>query len=368
MSLREARIDLGSISANTSAMRQRVGADHVMAVVKAQAYGHGAIQSARAAIDGGADWLGVVDLDEAFELRDAGLRHPVLTWLHAPDVNFTPAIEAGIDLGINSLDQLEQAAAAGTARAVANVHLKVDTGLGRNGIPAERAERVFSRAAELERLGRLRVRGLFSHLSGTSDADDADQAARFSKHLAAARSFGLDPELVHLHASAGALRMPLGECTMVRLGITIYGLSPLEGVTSAELGLRPAMRLSAEVVATKTVPAGHGVSYGYSYRTQQPTTLALVPLGYADGIPRAAGNRAPVSINGYRATISGMVAMDQFVVDMGDHPVRVGDRAVLFGDQNAGDPPVEEWAEACETINYEIVTRIGGRTRRSFVQ
>jgi alanine racemase len=359
---REAIIDLGAITQNMAALRRTAGTPHAMAVVKADGYGHGALPAAHAALDGGADWLGVVDLTEAFRLRDAGITTPVLSWLHGPDTDFAPAIDAGIDLGLSSLEQLERAAAAGQA----SVHLKIDTGLGRNGLAPDAAALVFARAAELERAGRIRVRGLFSHLSNTSPADDAAQIAEFERQLDAASAAGLHPELAHLAASGAALRLPASRFSMVRLGVSIYGLSPFAGVSSAELGLRPAMRLQAAVAAVREVPAGQGVSYGYTFRTEAPTTLALVPLGYADGVPRHASNRAPVAIGGATYRIAGRVAMDQFVVDVGDAPVKVGDTAVLFGDPADGAPSADDWAAACDTINYEIVTRIGARVTRSY--
>ncbi|WP_166877172.1 alanine racemase [Salinibacterium sp. ZJ450] len=359
---REALVDLGAITENVRALRASVATSTVMAVVKADGYGHGAIPAAHAALDGGANWLGVADIAEALRLRDAGITAPLLAWLHAPGADFASAIEAGIDLGVSSAAQLEEVAAAGPAA----VQLKLDTGLGRNGIQSDDAEAVFRRAADLQHLGRIRVRGLFSHLSNASVDDDTAQLAVFEQQLAAARAAGLDPEFTHLAATAGALSLPAARLGMVRLGLGIYGLSPFTDTTSTALGLRPAMRLSAVVASVKRVPAGQGVSYGYTFRTAAPTTLALVPLGYADGVPRHASNRAPVSINGRTYRIAGRVAMDQFVVDVGDAPVSVGDAAVLFGDPAEGVPSADDWAAACDTINYEIVTRIGARVTRSY--
>lgn len=360
--LREVHVDLAAISANVEALRERIGTDHTMAVVKARGYGHGAVPSARAALEGGADWLGVADLTEAIELRRAGIRAPILAWLHDPAVDFAVAIDSGIDVGIGSAQQLERAAEAGSASSgVLNVHLKVDTGLSRGGVPLADGDALFAAAAEHERRGRLRVRGLFSHLANTSEADDAAQAVAFEQASAAATAAGLNPELRHLAATAGALRVPSTRFDLVRLGIGIYGLSPFGDASSAELGLRPALELSAAIVSVKRVPAGSGVSYGHTYRTETATTLALVPLGYAEGIPRQASNRGPVSINGVDYRVAGRVAMDQFVVDVGDDSVAVGDRAVLFGDPATGLPSADDWADAADTINYEIVTRLGGR-------
>ena len=206
--------------------------------------------------------------------------------------------------------------------------------------------------------------GIFSHLSNTSAADDRAAIERFSDGLALAASHGLAPQLRHIAASHAAIALPESRFGCVRLGIAIYGLSPFADRTSADLGLRPAMTLRAAVAAVRRVPAGQGVSYGYGYRTTRATTLALIPAGYADGVPRAASGGAAVRIGGEVFPVAGRIAMDQFVVDVGDHPVAVGDEAVLFGDPTLGAPPVEVWADAAGTINYEIVTRIGPRVPR----
>ena len=353
--LRQARIDLGAISHNVNLIRQLVGVP-VMSVVKADGYGHGAVESARAALAGGAEWLGVVDIEEALALREAGIEHPILAWLHAPDQQFGDAIAAGVDLGVNYLAQLERVAAASGAF----VHLKVDTGLGRNGAAEAEWEQLFARAAALEREGRIMVRGIFSHLANAGEGEDLVQVALFERAIAMATDAGLRPALTHLAATAGALRVPSSRFDLVRIGIGGYGLSPDDDPVP---GLAPAMELSAAIAAVKRVPAGTGVSYGYSYTTDRETTLALVPLGYADGVPRQASNRAPVSINGVTYRVAGRIAMDQFMVDVGDAVVEVGDRAILFG---AGGPSAEDWATAADTINYEIVTRIGPRVTRVY--
>lgn len=363
--LREAHVDFSAISANVETLRQQVGTRHTMAVVKARGYGHGAVQSARAAVAGGADWLGVVEIAEALELRNAGIDTPILAWLHDPTADFEPAITRGIDIGIGSLDQLDRVAAASGA-GVAHVHLKVDTGLGRGGIPLGECEGFFAAAADHQRRGRLVVRGLFSHLANAGETDDAAQVTAFENASAVAASAGVDPELRHLAATAGALRVPSSRFDLVRLGIGIYGLSPFDDASSSDLGLRPALELSAAVVSAKRMPAGTGVSYGHTYRTSRETTLALVPLGYAEGVPRQASGRAPVSINGSTYRIAGRVAMDQFVVDVGDDVVSVGDRAVLFGDPATGVPGADDLARASGTINYEIVTRLGGRIEYTY--
>ena len=365
--LREARIDLSAIAANVATLRAATAPAKVMAVVKAGGYGHGSLEVARAAIDGGADWLGVVDVDEAIALRSAGITAPLLAWLHGAETSFDAAIAAGVDLGLSSLDQLDRvASAAASAGVIANVQLKLDTGLGRNGIEQSECAAVFARAAEHESSGALRVRGLFSHLANAGADEDAEQVRRFDALLADAASAGLTPELRHLAATAGALRVPEARYDLVRLGIGVYGLSPFDDASSAELGLRPAMELSASIASIKRVPAGSGVSYGFTYRTETETTLALVPLGYADGIPRHASNLGPVSINGITYRVAGRVAMDQIVVDLGSDDAAVGDRAILFGDPANGVPSADDWAVAADTINYEIVTRIGPRVIRTY--
>jgi alanine racemase len=362
--LREARVDLGAISRNVETVRRAVGGSDVMVVVKANGYGHGAVESARAAIEGGAVALGVVEIDEALALRAAGIDAPVMAWLHGSDADFAAATAADIEIGVNHVEQLERVAASdGTAV----VHLKVDSGLGRNGASEAECAAFFAAAVRHERAGRIRVRGFFSHLANAGEQADATQVQRFTAMLAQAVAAGLDPEVVHLAASAGALRVPESRFGLVRVGVAAYGLSPFDDASSADLGLVPAMQLSAEIVSVKRVAAGSGVSYGHDYLTPRETTLALVPIGYADGIPRHASGSGPVSINGGAFRVSGRIAMDQFVVDVGDHPVAVGDRAVLFGDPATGVPSATDWADAATTINYEIVTRIGGRVARRYV-
>jgi alanine racemase len=362
---REAVIDLGAVAANVARLRELIGTPHTMAVVKANAYGHGAVPVARAAVDAGADWLGVADIDEALELRAAGLTAPVLAWLHDPGADWAAAIAADIDLGVSSATQLRQVTdAAGRLGRVASVQIKLETGLSRNGVHESEWEHVLALAASLERAGTIVVRGIFSHLSNASPADDAEAIARFERGLAAATAAGLTPELVHVASSAAAIRIPAARYSMVRLGIGLYGLSPFDDVSSADLGLTPVMTLRGQVAAVRRVQAGAGVSYDYTWRAPADCTLALVPLGYADGIPRQASGRAQVSIAGANRAVVGRVAMDQFVVSLGDDAVAVGDEVVLFGDPATGVPSATDWAAAADTINYEIVTRVGAKVPR----
>ncbi|WOF22223.1 alanine racemase [Microbacterium betulae] len=381
-SMREAVVDRSAIVHNVRHLREVAGTPEFIAVVKADGYGHGAATSALAAIEGGATRIGVAEIPEALALRAAGVRAPIIAWLHDPVESFAEAVSAGIELGVSRIAQLEEIAAAGDAarasqaglspavsgdarRASApKAHLKLETGLGRNGLAPDDWHAAFAEAARLEAEGRLVVEGVFSHLSGTSDADDLAQVRVFEEGVGAASAAGLRPRLRHVAATAAAIRLPEARFDAVRVGIGIYGLSPFDDATSADLGLRPAMTLRGRVAAVRRVPTGQGVSYGYAHRTVRETTLALVPLGYADGVPRQASGTAPVAIGGERFRVSGRIAMDQFVVDVGDHPVAVGDEVLLFGDPAAGAPAVEEWARAAGTINYEIVTRVGPRVAR----
>ncbi|KJL40848.1 MULTISPECIES: alanine racemase [Microbacterium] len=361
--LREALVDVGAIEDNVRHLRRLTGSE-IIAVVKADGYGHGAVRSALAALAGGASRLGVSDITEALALRRAGIDAPIVAWLHAPGADFAEAAALGIELGISSLEQLQKAAAAASADRPVGVHLKLETGLSRNGIAPEHYRVVFAEAARLERIGRIRVVALFSHLSNASADDDRAALRAFEEGVAAAASLGLAPPLRHIAATHAAIDLPESRLGCVRIGIGIYGLSPFDDRTSADLGLRPAMTLRGAVAAVRRVPAGKGVSYGYDYRAERDTMLALVPLGYADGVPRQASGAGPVVIGGRRFTVAGRIAMDQFVVDVGDAPVTVGDTAVLFGDPTLGAPSATEWAEAAGTINYEVVTRIGARVPR----
>lgn len=360
---REARIELDAITDNVRHFRRLTGVE-VVAVVKANGYGHGAATAAVAALAGGASRLGVAEIPEALELRRQGITAPIIAWLHAPGERFEQAAAERIELGISSFDQLEAAAAVASVDHPVGVHLKFETGLSRNGIAPADWGRVLAEAARLERIGRLRIAGLFSHLSNTSADDDREALSRFDEAVAAAASFGVHPEIRHIAATAAAIDLPETRLDAVRIGIGIYGLSPFDDRTSAELGLRPAMTLRGAIAAVRRVPAGTGVSYGYDHRTSRDTTLVLVPLGYADGVPRQASGRLPVLIGGRRFTNVGRIAMDQFVVDVGDTAVSVGDEVVLFGDPTLGAPSASEWGDAASTIDYEIVTRIGPRVPR----
>lgn len=364
---REIVVDLDAVTANVQRLRALTGTPHLMAVVKANAYGHGALPCARAALAGGADWLGVAEIPEALALRAAGIDAPLLAWLHDPDEDFVAAIDARIDIGVSSLAQLDAVASAARSGEVAYIQIKVDTGLSRNGVAHGDWPAVFERAAQLQRSGMIVVRGLFSHLSGASLDDDRESLVRFEQARLLLESRGISPKLLHVAASLAALTLPESRLTMVRPGVSVYGLGPSPAMSGADWGLRPAMTVRTRVAALRRVPEQTGVSYDYTYRTDSPTTLALIPVGYAEGIPRRASNAGSVLIGGERYRVAGRVAMDQFVVDVGDAPVTVGDEVVVFGDPAFGYPSADEWALAAETINYEIVTRMGGRLRYRFI-
>ncbi|MFF5451036.1 alanine racemase [Streptomyces sp. NPDC012950] len=369
-----AEIDLGALRANVRTLRARV-APHVriMAVVKADAYGHGAVRCARAALEAGADWLGTATPHEALALRAAGITDvPVMCWLWTPGDPWEQGIEAGLDMSVSGMWALREVVAAARATGKsARVQLKADTGLGRNGCqPADWPELV-GEALKAEAEGLLRVTGLWSHFACADEPHHPSIAAQldvFRSMLDYAEKAGVEPEVRHIANSPATLTLPEAHFDLVRPGIAVYGISPSPELgTSAELGLRPVMSLKAGVALVKQVPAGHGVSYGHHYVTDGETTLGLVPVGYADGVPRHASGRGPVLVGDTVRTIAGRVAMDQFVLDLGGETPEPGTEAVLFGPGDRGEPTAEDWAVAADTIAYEIVTRIGARVPRVYL-
>jgi alanine racemase len=364
-----AEIDLDALRANVRALDARTPGAAVMAVVKADAYGHGAVPCARAALEAGASWLGTATPQEALALRAAGITAPVLCWLWTPGGPWREAVEAGIDMSVSGLWALgEVTAAARAAGRPARIQLKADTGLGRNGCaPADWPELVAA-ALDAQTRGTVRITGVWSHFACADEPGHPSiplQLAAFRELLAHAEKAGVAPEVRHIANSPAALTLPESHFDLVRTGIAVYGISPAPELgTHRELGLRPVMTLAASVALVKEVPAGHGVSYGHHYVTGAGTTLGLIPVGYADGVPRHASGRGPVLVAGERRTVAGRVAMDQFVVDLGGQRVAEGSEALLFGPGDRGEPTAEEWAEAAGTIAYEIVTRIGARVPR----
>ncbi len=366
--MRELIIDLDAVAANLATMRARVGKALVLGVVKANAYGHGMIQVARKLEAAGVDYLGVADIDEALELREASIDLPILAWLHDPQQNFVRAVDAGIELGVANIAQVEAIAkAAEHLGRVARIHLKIDTGLGRNGASEQQWPQLLQTVHGLVAEGFVQVVGIFSHLSCTTEADDLAQIVRFDKAVEQARAAGVEFELRHLTASDGSIKYPQAHYEMVRIGVALYGLSPFEENSAADFNLRPAMTATAKVSLVKRVEAGEGVSYGYLHRTVSQSTLALIAVGYAEGLPRAASGKAKVSIKGKTYDVNSRVAMDQFVLDVGNDSVKAGDLVTIFGDPASGVPSADDLAAACGTINYEIVTRMGGRFKRSYL-
>ena len=363
-------VDVAAIRHNVRILKDLVSVDgpvQVMTIVKADGYGHGMVESAAAAREGGADWLGVATIDEALELRAAGDRGPLLCWLSAPGDDFAAAVAAGVEVTAYTVDELDEVAA--VARGGTRVQLKVDTGLSRGGAPRAEWRALFATAAAHEAAGRLRITGIWSHFAASDEpahpANDAQETA-FREALRLADEIGLDPEVTHLANSAAAILRPSSHFDLVRCGIASYGLDPAPGV-SPRLGLRPAMTVRARLVMSKQVEAGDGVSYGHTWRADEDTTVGLVPAGYGEGIPRAAGNAASVWVEDSLRPIRGRVCMDQFVVDLQGELLPTGTEVVLFGPGDRGEPTAQDWADAVGTISYEIVTRVGGRLARRHV-
>jgi alanine racemase len=366
----EAVIDLSAIRGNVAALKAATSAE-VLAVVKADGYGHGLLPCARAALAGGATWLGTAVIDEALALRADGITAPTLAWLWTPAdaPRLHEAVAQTVDISVSSRWQLDAAAQAATAAGrAARVHLKIDTGLSRNGCYVTDWPDLIADAAKAQASGAIEIVGIWSHFAYADEPGHptiAKQIAAFSDALDVAARAGVEPRLRHLANSAATLTLPGSHFDLVRPGVAIYGLSPVP--QQGDFGLTPAMTLRCGLASVKRVGAGEGVSYGHNYTTPAETTLALVPLGYADGIPRAATNTGPVLIKGQRFTVSGRVCMDQFVVDVGELPVTVDDTAVLFGPGRDGEPLAQDWADAVGTIHYEIVTRVGPRVPRVYV-
>lgn len=366
-------VDLDAIVDNVRELAARAGNAEVMAVVKANAYGHGLIPSARAALAGGASWLGVAQLEEAIALRRGGVDAPLLTWLYPPGADLQTAISLGIDVTVSSTPALVEVRAATAALgATARVHLKVDTGLSRNGAYGSDWHDLVEAAADAEAEEAVDIVGVWSHFAYADQPSHPTvlgQQARFEEALADITRAGLRPAYRHLANSAATLTNPSAHYDLVRPGLAVYGLSPVPDLgPPADFGLREAMRVTSPMTLTKTVPEGTGVSYAHVYTTSARTRLGLVPLGYADGIPRSGSNVGPVRVGSLRTQVAGRVCMDQFVLDLGgDFTGDAGDEAVIIGRGADQDPTAQDWAEATGTINYEIVTRMAPLTPRTYV-
>ncbi|MGO9511755.1 MAG: alanine racemase [Mycobacterium sp.] len=368
--LAEAVVDLGAIAHNVRVLREHAGNAQVMAVVKADGYGHGATQVARAALGAGAAELGVATVDEALALRADGITAPVLAWLHAPGIDFAPALLADVGIGVSSVRQLDEVldAARRTGR-TATVTVKVDTGLNRNGVAAAQYPSMLTALRQAAAEDAIRLRGVMSHLVDADIPDSAIngvQARQFHEMLAQADEQGVRFEVAHLSNSSATLTRPDLNFDLVRPGIAVYGLSPVPRL--GDMGLIPAMTVKCTVALVKAVRAGEGVSYGHTWIAPHDTTVALLPIGYADGVFRSLGGRLDVLINGRRRPGVGRVCMDQFLVDLGPGPVDVaeGDEAILFGPGTAGEPTSQDWADLLGTIHYEVVTSPRGRISRTY--
>jgi alanine racemase len=351
----EVVVDLDAIRHNVALLAARAPGAATMAVVKADGYGHGALPVARAALEAGATWLGSCSLAEALDLRDGGVTAPILSWLDVPETDLTQGVEAGIDMSASSTREL--AAIADGARRVgrtARIHLKIDTGLSRNGCQPHDWPDLVDSAAKAQSDGHVEIVAVWSHLACADEPDHPatdQQAARFAAAHDIAVDAGLHP-MRHLANSAATLNRQDLHFDLVRVGIAMYGLNPLPGKEN----LRPAMTFRSSVALTKRIGEGESVSYGQTWTTTKDTNLALVPVGYADGVSRALSNRMDVWLKGRRRPIVGRVCMDQIVVDCGDDIVEEGDEVVLFGDGARGEPTATEWANTVGTIDYEIVT------------
>ncbi|WP_151083147.1 alanine racemase [Nocardioides cynanchi] len=351
-------IDLGAVAANTRLLAARASGA-LMAVVKADGFGHGALDVARTALAHGATSLGVTSLTEAWPLREAGLTAPVLSWLNPLDADFAEAVRCEVDVAVPGLEHLAAVAAApGRAR----IHLHLDAGMARDGAAPAAWPRLCRAARRAEQRGEVEVVGLMGHLGCSDDPGDTCNAlgrSRFAWALEIARACGLRPAQRHLAATAATLTDPLSHHTMSRVGAGLVGIDP-----SRTTSLRQPMTLTAPLVSVRRVRAGTPVGYGHAYRTPLGTHLGLVPLGYADGLPRTASGRAQVQLRGRRLPVVGRLSMDQLVIDLGDTGGEPGETVTVFGPGSAGEPTVADWAGWAGTIEHEIVTGLGGRIAR----
>ncbi|MFF2297666.1 alanine racemase [Arthrobacter sp. NPDC058127] len=368
-------VDLSAISDNIKALKQRTAAPHFMAVVKGNGYGHGLVDVARAAVAAGADWLGTAQLSEAIALRQAGITVPVLSWLYLASqssATIREALEYDVDVSLGSVGQLE--VLAGIARQLgrpAVVHLELDSGLSRGGARNEDWPELVAQARKAEQDGTVLVRGIWTHLAWAdvpAHPGNAAAVAEFEEAVREAQAAGLDPQLRHVSSSANILDRPEFHFDMVRAGLAIYGLAPADHLDPADFGLRPALSVTAPLVMVKKVPAGTGVSYEHQAITHEPRYLGLIPLGYADGIPKGISGRTLVQIAGRKVPVIGKVCMDQFMVDLGPDAtgIEVGHTAVLFGDPAGGAASADDWGAAIGSHGDEIINRIAPRLPRVY--
>jgi alanine racemase len=365
----EALVDLDAIQANVAAIRSHVGSAQVMAVVKSDGYGHGMLASARAALAGGATWLGVVQLADAIDLRRAGLTAPVLSLHGSPDAPHAEAIRRDVDMTAGTAALVDQIArAAEGAGKPARLHLEADTGMSRGGASSADWPGLVRAALVAEAAGRVRVVGLWSHFACADIPGHPSigrQLGAFREAVELAERAGVRPEVRHVANGPATLTLPESYLDLVRPGGAVYGLCTLPGGVPG--WLRPAMTVRARLVQVKHVAAGVPVSYGHRYAAQAATTLGLLPLGYNEGIPRLASSAPGLMFTrGRRVQIAGTVNLNHVILDLGVGPAEAGDEVVLFGPGDHGEPTAQDWAEALGTISYEIVTRFTGKVPRSY--
>jgi alanine racemase len=371
MSRASAEINLSAITQNFKSIKSRTTAD-VLAVVKADAYGHGLIPVSKALEEAGADWFGTALLEEAINLRKAGILKPIISWLTPLGEDFKSAIDLDIDLGIPSIDLLDEVIkAASLTGKTARIHLEIDTGMSRGGVLSEWDQLIKSVLVGVN-LKQLKVIGIWSHFARADEPDELmnqEQLSLFEEKVNQAKAAGIDAQFIHIANSAALFTNKSTHKNIIRSGIALFGLSPdIKTIgDSSSLGLKPAMKLKAKLNLVKEVKAGSSVGYGGTAVLKSDTKLGVVALGYADGIPRSTNNLAGVFVDKKRAPIIGRVSMDQFVVDLGiTSTAKTGDEVIVFGDGSNGEYTVDEWAKAANTINYEIITRIGPRVPRIY--
>ena len=371
MSRASAEINLSAITQNFKSIKSRTNAD-VLAVVKADAYGHGLIPVSKALEEAGADWFGTALLEEAINLRKSGILKPIISWLTPLGEDFKSAIDLDIDLGIPSIDLLDEVIkAASLTGKTARIHLEIDTGMSRGGVLSEWDQLIKSVLVGVN-LKQLKVIGIWSHFARADEPDELmnqEQLSLFEQRVNQAKAAGIDAQFIHIANSAALFTNKSTHKNIIRSGIALFGLSPdIKTIgDSSSLGLKPAMKLKAKLNLVKEVKAGSSVGYGGTAVLKSDTKLGVVALGYADGIPRSTNNLAGVFVDKKRAPIIGRVSMDQFVVDLGiTSTAKTGDEVIVFGDGSSGEYTVDEWAKAANTINYEIITRIGPRVPRIY--
>ena len=364
-------VNLSAIAQNFKSIKSRTTAD-VLAVVKADAYGHGLIPVSKALEDAGVNWFGTALLEEAINLRKAGILKPIISWLTPLGEDFKSAINLDIDLGIPSIDLLNEVIkAASLTGKTARIHLEIDTGMSRGGVLSEWDQLIKSVLVGVN-LKQLKVIGIWSHFARADEPAEVmnqQQLSLFEEKVNQAKTAGIDAEFIHIANSAALFTNKGSHKNIIRSGIALFGLSPdIKTIgDSSSLGLKPAMKLKAKLNLVKDVSAGSSVGYGGTAVIKSDTKLGVVALGYADGIPRNTNNLAGVFVAKKRAPIIGRVSMDQFVVDLGiTSTAKTGDEVIVFGDGSSGEYTVDEWAKAANTINYEIITRIGPRVPRIY--